>query len=295
MKKIKNPILDKVLFPPVGVVILLVIATCIALPVVFIKGYDTHVFGYIVFGVSFYALTVATLYCIFFLPKVSKEIKSKIYQIPFGKKFFSNVVFRSKVLLNVTFIINCLYVGLNVYLFYRNSSYWFLVLAVYYMILGIMRAIILRYTLKNTLTENVVSEWRIARSCSVILTLINLFLSSAVLMILFTDNGFNYNGLFIYVVALYTFYLITQSIINVIKYRKFTSPVLSVAKVVSLTSAMVSMLSLETAMLTQFGADMATKEKNILIAATGGVISVIIVIMSIYVITKANKNIKLYK
>jgi hypothetical protein len=114
-------------------------------------------------------------------------------------------------------------------------------------------------------------------------------------MILFTDKGFSYGGLFIYVVALYTFIIITQAIINVVKYRRFNSPVLSVAKVVSLTAAMVSMLSLETAMLTQFSADMMTSEKNILISVTGGVISVVIIVMSIYIISKANKNIKIYK
>ena len=53
--------------------------------------------------------------------------------------------------------------------------------------------------------------------------------------------------------AMYAFYNIITAVMNVVKYRKYRSPVMSAAKVVSLAATLVSMLSLETAMLTQFG------------------------------------------
>lgn len=58
-------------------------------------------------------------------------------------------------------------------------------------------------------------------------------------------------------VALYTFYITTTAIIDIIKYRKYNSPVMSISKVIKLAAALVSMLFLETAMFAQFGADMA--------------------------------------
>ena len=58
----------------------------------------------------------------------------------------------------------------------------------------------------------------------------------------------------IYVMALYTFYALTMSIVDIVKYRKMGSPVMSTAKIVSLSAALVSLLNLETAMLAQIGA-----------------------------------------
>lgn len=59
----------------------------------------------------------------------------------------------------------------------------------------------------------------------------------------------------IYVAALYAFYSLTLAIVNTVKFRRFNSPVLSAAKVVNLTTALVSIFNLETAMIAQFGAD----------------------------------------
>ena len=64
------------------------------------------------------------------------------------------------------------------------------------------------------------------------------------------------------------------------------------AKIIALSAASVSMLSLETAMLSEFGAEMAEGQKRILIAATGGGVSVAVVIMSCIMILRPAKEIK---
>ena len=50
------------------------------------------------------------------------------------------------------------------------------------------------------------------------------------------------------------------------------------------------MLSLETAMLTQFGKDMSETTKTIFIAATGAGVSIIVITMAIYMITHSTKR-----
>lgn len=47
----------------------------------------------------------------------------------------------------------------------------------------------------------------------------------------------------------------TVSVIDLVKYRKYKYPVLSAAKAIRFAAALVSLLSLETAMLAQFGDD----------------------------------------
>ena len=52
------------------------------------------------------------------------------------------------------------------------------------------------------------------------------------------------------------------------------------------------MLSLETAMFSQFGKDMAPENQRIMIAATGAGVSIIVITMAVYMIVKTTKNIK---
>ena len=77
-----------------------------------------------------------------------------------------------------------------------------------------------------------------------------------------------------------------------VKYRKYKSPILSITKVIKMTSALFSMLFLETAMFAQFGADTSQEVKTLMIMLTGAGISITVVSMAIYMIVKTTKEIK---
>ena len=63
-------------------------------------------------------------------------------------------------------------------------------------------------------------------------------------------------------------------------------------KIINMAAALVSMLSLETAMFSQFGKDMSNENKQIFIMLTGAGVSIVIVIMSVYSIVKNSREIK---
>ena len=92
----------------------------------------------------------------------------------------------------------------------------------------------------------------------------------------------------IYAMALYAFYAVITSVINVVKFRKYGSPVMSAAKIINLTAALVSMLSLETAMLAQFGED-DVMFRQIMTSATGTGACVIVLGMAVFMIAKSTK------
>ena len=79
--------------------------------------------------------------------------------------------------------------------------------------------------------------------------------------------------------------------INVIKYRKDHSPLLASSKCINLTVAMISMISLEVAMVSEFGAN-DSEFKIIMTSIMGFVVCIINTIMSIYMIFRANKKLK---
>ena len=285
----------KLLFPPIGLMVILVLVSAVALILVFVKGMAQSIPAYIVYVLAFYTLSVVTVFCAMVLPKQYSTIKQKIYDDPLGNRFLTDRVFRTNVSLSVSFVISMLYVGLNLWSWHMLKSYWFTVLAVYYSVMAVMRFLLVRYVRIQKIGTNILGEWKRSRICACILLLINLSLSGAVLMILYQQKGYDYPGIMIYVMALYTFYALTMSIVDIVKYRKMGSPVMSTAKIVSLSAALVSMLNLETAMFAQFGADMAPEHQRIFIILTGAGVSITVVALSVLLIVNANKEIRRIK
>jgi len=285
----------KLLYPPIWLMVILVVASAVALTLVFVKGMEQSIPAYIVYVLAFYTLSVVCVFCVLVLPKQYGIIRQKIYDSPLGNQFMTDRVFRINVSLSVSFGISMLYVGINLWSWHMLKSYWFMVLAVYYVIMAVMRFLLVRYVRIQKIGTNILGEWKRSRICAYILLLINLSLSGAVLMILYQSKGYDYPGVMIYVMALYTFYSTIHAVVDIVKYRKLGSPIMSTAKIVSLSGALVSMLNLETAMFAQFGADMSPKNQRIFIILTGAGVSITVVTLSVILIVNANKEIRRIK
>ena len=280
------------MFPPVWLMVLLVIVSAVALATVFLKGWSQTFVAYISYAVSFYTLCVVCIYCALVLPKQYAAIKQRIYDNPLGNRYMTDRVFRVHISLTVSFAISMLYALINIWSWHRMKSSWFMVLAVYYVIMAVMRYLLMRYVRIQKIGTSMLQEWKRSRSCACILLLINLSLSGAVLMILYQSKGYDYPGILIYVMALYTFYSTIHAVVDIVKYRKLGSPVMSTAKIVSLSAALVSMLNLETAMFAQFGTEMAPENQRIFIILTGAGVSITVVTLSILLIISANQEIR---
>ena len=282
----------KLLFPPIWLMAILVIISAVALTFIFVKGMEESIPAYLVYVLAFYTLSVVTVFCAMVLPKKYSTIKQKIHGNPLCNRYMTDRVFRTNISLSISFAISMLYVGINLWSWHMLGSYWFMVLAVYYVIMAVMRFLLVRYVRIRKIGTDILSEWKRSRLCAYILLLINLSLSGAVLMILYQHKGYDYPGIMIYVMAMYTFYALTMSIVDIVKYRKMGSPIMSTAKIVSLSAALVSMLNLETAMFAQFGGEMSPENQRIFIILTGAGISVTVVTLSVILIVRATKEIR---
>lgn len=282
----------KLLFPPIWITALLAVISTAALVFVFIKEWDNSPVAYITYALAFYTLTVICIFCSMVLPKRYKNIKQKIYAHPLGNRYMTDAAFRTHISLYLSLGINLLYVGVNLLSYLLYGSMWFVVLAGYYVILALMRFVLVRYVRKTGIGNDRLLELKSTKLCSFILLTVNFALSGAVLMILYQDKGFKYNGMLIYVMAAYTFYITAHAITDLVKYRKYNSPVMTTSKVIALSAALVSMLSLETAMFSQFGQDMSSANKQLMIMLTGAGVSVAVVTMSVYMIIRSTKEIK---
>ncbi len=282
----------KLLFPSGWLILLLVVVSATALITVFVKGWEQTIGAYIVYVLAFYTLSVVACFFILVFPKRYGQIKKRIYANPLGNRYLTDRAFRAKSSLYVSLIISLSYVGINLLSWHMMHSWWFMVLAVYYILMATMRFLLVRYVRVSALGVCLLREWKRSRICAYILLLINLSLSGAVLMILYQNRGYDYPGIMIYVMALYTFYSATHAIVDIVKYRSLGSPIMSTAKIVSLSAALVSMLNLETAMFAQFGAAMAQQDQNLMIILTGAGISTTVITMSVALIVRATKEIR---
>lgn len=297
--KWKNPdwkkIGHKLFFPKRWLLFLFTLIAAVTLSAIFIKGWETALFAYPIYVFSFYTLTMDCIFFSIVLPKQYKRMLQRMYNSKYGNRYMTDHIFHTHVWLHISLAFKIIYIGTNVasYLLYR--SMWFSILAGYYATLAIMIFLLLRYLQKNEIGKNMYGEWKRARLCSYILLTINFALSSAVLMILYKDKSFEYNGILIYVMAAYTFYITIRAIIDVIQYRKNSSPILKIRKVINLSAALVSMLALETAMFAQFGADMLPEHKWLFVALTGAGVSIVVVTLSLSMILRSTKEIKLIR
>ena len=285
----------KLLFPPVWIIALLTVICTVALVAIFINGWEMRPLAYISYVLAFYTLTVICIVCWKVLPGYYKSVKSKMHENQYIDRYMTDAVFKSNVGLYRSLAINLIYVVINVVSGYIYQTYWFVIFAVYYAIIAMMRFLLVRYVIKNPIGNYHLGELKRARLCACILMTVNLALSAAVLMMVFWNRGFQYQGFLIYVIAMYTFYITVIAVIDMIKYRKYKSPILSITKVIKMASALFSMLFLETAMFAQFGADTSTEVKRLMIILTGAGISVAVVTMAIYMIVQTTREIKQYK
>lgn len=287
-------ICKKILFLPLWLIIVLTVVSTVALVTVFAKGWDMNPIAYVVYVVSFYTLTVICIGCWKILPVYYKSVKGKVYDNKYANRYLTDVAFKTHVNLHCSLIFNLLYVAINAVSAIIYRTCWFGIFAAYYGIMAIMRFLLVRYVGKTHIGESRLGELKRSRLCAYILITVNLVLSAVVLMMVFFNRGFRYQGFLIYVMAMYTFYITTTAIIDMVKYRQYNSPVMSISKIIKLASSLFSMLFLETAMFSQFGADTSPETKRIMIMATGGGISVIVVVMAVYMIVRSTKELRGY-
>ena len=251
------------------------------------------VIAYISYFVSAYALII-TVTEITSVVRLCRQgigrhpIVRKALGMPLIGRYLKEDMFRAEAALYQGFFINLLYVGIKMFSGILYRSVWFITLAVYYILLAVMRASLLHYVRKDG--KDKISEWRRYRLCGIILLFMNVALTGIVILAVRQNSGFEYPGMLIYVMAMYTFYATITAVRNVVKFRRYGSPVMSAAKVINLTAALVSMLSLETAMLTQFGAADDPKFRQIMTASTGAGISLCVLGMAVFMIVWSTKQ-----
>lgn len=280
------------LFPHIAIMIILVpIATALLVYSMVVLGTQS-VSAIISYVLAAYTLSV---WCIK-IPYLIRFFKVFKNENKYARIWQDDTRFRVNTSLYASLAWNALYGVFQLWLGFYHHTFWFYSLGAYYICLGVMRFFLLQYTRKYSPGEKMHDEFVRYRACGWVFLLINLALSLIVFFMVYWGRTFNHHMITAIAMAAYTFTSLAMAIVNFIKYHKYNSPVFSAAKAISLAAALVSILTLESTMLTAFGdKTMAVIEQKWMLGTTGGAISLIIVAMAIQMIVIGTKKLKTLK
>ena len=280
------------LFPHVAIMILLVpIATVLLVGSMVFIGTESLV-AIVSYVIAAYTLTV---WC-FKIPYSIKFFKTFKNENKYARRWQDDARLRVSMSLYGSLGWNALYGILQLWLGFYHHTFWFYSLGAYYICLGVMRFFLARHTTRYAPGERMQTELKKYRACGIVFLVMNLALALIIFFMVYWNRTFEHHMITAIAMAAYTFTALTTAIINVIKYRKYNSPVFSASKAISLAAALVSMLTLESTMLTTFGdGTMTVVAQKWMLGATGGAISVLIVATAIYMIVVGTKKLKQLK
>lgn len=279
-------LLHKLLFPGAAVVLLSIPVGFGLLAYSFLVAGEDSPIAYMSYVLSAYSLTVVCANAVPLFQKGSQWVRG----LPLLSQLLEDVPYRARLMLVVSLVVNSLYAGFNALSGLYYHSPWFGTLAAYYLLLSVLRFLLARFAHRHGFAGNKTAQWKRYRLCGAMLIPMNFALAGVVVLTLKQQGGFHYGSMLIYIMALYAFYVTISGVVSLVRTRKYKSPVLSAARVVSLAAALVSMLSLEVAMLAQFGG--GEFFRRAMIASTGGAVCFVLVGMASFMIVRATQELK---
>ncbi len=250
-------------------------------------------------GIVVYVLAAVllTLSCVFFYHDLRENVIKKILEVikknPLGERFLADYTFRTILTTLPAFLINVAYTVYNGVIGIMNQSVWFITMAVYYSLLGIMRYRAVSTGRKISRLDDREQirkkELSVIKTDGILLLVLNLALSGVVLLTIAQDTAKRYSEIMVISIAAYTFYKITMAVVNMVKVRKTKSPILITIRNIGAADALVSMLTLQAAMFASFQ-DKNSLNTNQMNAITGLSVCILISILGISMIWYAWKK-----
>lgn len=250
----------------------------------FVFGEDSP-FAYVSYVSSAYALMVLVVWVV---TRAVPALKRLLHSFSLSHRYLTDDYFKVWISLLLSFLIN---LGFGIFkLVYAALyvSFWDGALAIYNILLCAVRFYLLRRVPNGTQAQDRNRELLQYRVTGAFLIALDAALGVIAVEIVQHGHSYHYPGTLIYVVALHAFYSLTLAVTNAVKYRKFNSPVLSAAKMINLTTALVSIFMLETAMLSSFGS--SYQYHKLMTASTAGGVWTIVFCMAVYMVIHSGKQ-----
>lgn len=175
---------------------------------------------------------------------------------------------------------------------YRSA--WLGAVAVYYISFGVTRLLLVRSWRASQKLESEdgrrARELRGSRQCGCLMLAVHSGMMGMAVQLITEEHIIVYPGSVIYITAAYSFYLLTLSIVNLVKFRRLNSPVLSASKALNFAGALMSVFNLENAMTSRFSTDV--EFRRIMNTAVGLTVCLLELATAVFIIVRSQLSLK---
>ena len=252
-----------------------------------------QIFSYVAYALAAITLGYGVYSIIVYAPTLKTRTVAWIKKFPLGKSLLERYDFRTIVFSAFSLVLNLAYVVMHIVLaFVTRAYFWYGSLAAYYGMLVALRSGIVLYQRKKGKTESAdaylqaKTEIGKYRTCGVLLTIIPLCLTIPILQVFYLDRAFVHEGMVTVIAfAAYAFYKIIMAILGAISAQKQPDVTVRAVRNVSLADAMVSIFSLQTALLYAFSEGNYTVAN----ALTGSAVCLLTMALGVWMIVRSFK------
>lgn len=279
----------RLLFPPLALVPPLIVLAAGLLIHVFAGGLDGTPLAYAVYTFSAYALLIACTSV-----PAALAMGRRIRQNEQIGRFLSDYAFRTRMALRLGLLLNLAFAVFKFAAGCLYASYWLSALGFYYAVLALMRFFLLRRIRRSDAQPGAfdpIAPYRAYRLTGAMMFVLNAVMSVIIFQVIRDNRTYSYPGSFIYAFGAYAFYKITMAVVNLVRRRRQDDPLLSAARHLNLAVAMMSVFSLQTALLSAFGGEDGAF-RLLINAASGAVICAGILFIAVMMVIRGNRAIR---
>ncbi len=240
---------------------------------------------------SFCALTLTVLR----IPDVIRFIRRFRRENRYIVRYSADLRLRTTLSLRASLIFNAAYAVFQLGLGIFHRSAWFYSMAGYYCLLAFMKFLLSKHTARFEPGAQPEAEWRRHRLCGVCLLLTTLTLSIFIIYFVWKIRVFRHHEITTIAMAAFTFASLTMAAVNAFRSRNSASPVLTAVRSISLAAALVSVLTLENAMLTAFGQETDELFRRIMLSLTGAAVVTGVQIIAIRMIAASCRSLRILR
>lgn len=268
---------------PVWAEVMVFAVCCAGLIWVFVKGLEMWWPSYILYALSACSLTALCIR----IPAAVRKAQIWIKDHPGVEKLLKNKELHFKLKLYFEQFINFAYGGFKVVAGAVVGSAWIGADGIYNFVQALIQLFqILRRKKPGTISQ----QWKSYRLCGVLVLLMHLTLIGLVFQMVNWNRAEESGEIMVIATAAFAFYKFISSFIELAKDRKHTHPIDSSVRMLELSQAIFAIFSLQAGMLHTFGT--GESWEHWINLAAGCVVCLLTVAMGIYMIRRANREIK---
>ena len=221
------------------------------------------------------------------------RIKEFLYKYKYVEKYLTDDIFQTQTMLLASLAMNIAAATFKFVMGVWFGSKWLVTVSIYFLTLSAMRLLLLNRERKSKKLETPehkrLYDLKSYRACGYMVLFMNMIVGRMIVQMLVDNEGYDYPGLMLYLIGLFAIANFANAIYNVKKYWHIYHPMISAAKRLSFSTALVLLYTLQTSALARFGNN-HEQLRRLLNSISGAVVELVLFTMAILMIVRSNQE-----